>query len=93
MNVISHRRECRRTARDLMAFLDRDPSARLSATDQERIRTHLEACRKCASVAAEYKVLHEELRFLGESVEIPPESVRRVKEAVRRTLQQDDSDQ
>lgn len=84
--MIVQRRECRRTAKRLMYFLDRDPDAPLSETDKEQIRAHLEVCRKCASVAEEYAILHDELRALGESTEVPTASIRRIQEAVQRTL-------
>jgi len=78
--------ECRRTARRLMRFLDRDPAAPLTDQERERVRIHLDECRKCAAVAEEYRTLHRELRGLGDRVDVPAESLERIKDAVRRTL-------
>jgi len=37
-------------------------------------------------VAEEYRTLHRELRGLGDRVDVPAESLERIKDAVRRTL-------
>lgn len=91
MNMLAKKLECRRTAKRLMRFLDRDPSAPLTDEDRERVRIHLDECRKCASIAEEFTLLHDELRTLGDAVEVPPESISRIKQAVRRTLDNPES--
>ncbi|MDO8732661.1 MAG: zf-HC2 domain-containing protein [Actinomycetota bacterium] len=78
--------ECRRTARRLQRFLDRDPSAPLSDMDRQRVQAHLAVCERCSGLAREFEDLHNSLRHYGQSSEPTPESVDRVKAAVERAL-------
>ncbi len=86
MTSIAQMWECRRTARNLQRFLDRDPSAPLSDEDRRRVEIHLQECEKCATLSAEYRILHQWLDRLGESMEPAPEAVQRVRLALDRAL-------
>ncbi len=87
MTSIRQLRECRRTARNLQRFLDRDPSAPLSEEDRRRVQVHLSECEKCATLSSEYQALHTSLQQLGSAMAPEPEVVDRVKEALNRALQ------
>ena len=78
--------ECRRTARNLQQFLDRDPAAPLSEDDMRRVQIHLGECEKCTELSKEYEALHRSLRRLGSSLAPEPATVDRVREAVERAL-------
>lgn len=86
MTSISQLLECRRTAKNLQRFLDRDPSAPLSEEDRERVRVHLAECGKCAALSEEYRVLHRSLERFGATLEPEPGAVDRVRVAVRKAL-------
>ncbi|MDD2857173.1 MAG: zf-HC2 domain-containing protein [Candidatus Nanopelagicales bacterium] len=81
--------ECRRTARRLQQFLDRDPSAPLSDGDRQRVQAHLDVCARCTGLAREYQELHASLRDYGQDAEPTPEAVDRVRQAVQRALAQE----
>jgi anti-sigma factor RsiW len=78
--------ECRRTARNLQRFLDRDPSMPLSEDDRVRVQLHLAECEKCAAISEEYQMLHRSLKHLSTTMEPPPESIERVRVAVHKVL-------
>lgn len=80
-------RECRRTARNLQRFLDRDPCAPLSDEDRRRVQVHLAECEKCATLSFEYQALHTSLQQLGAAMAPEPEVVDRIKEALKLALQ------
>lgn len=86
MTSIVQMRECRRTAKNLQRFLDRDPSAPLSNEDRRRVEIHLAECEKCSALSEEYQVLHQTLQHLGASMEPDPEAVDRVRLALERAL-------
>lgn len=87
MTSIHQLRECRRTARNLQHFLDRDPSAPLSDADRRRVEVHLAECEKCSTLSFEYRALHASLQELGSAMAPEPEVVDRVKAALDRALQ------
>lgn len=91
MTSIGQMRECRRTAKNLQRFLDRDPSAPLSDEDRRRVELHLAECEKCTALSEEYQVLHQSLQHLGASMEPDPASVDRVRLALERALEADGS--
>ncbi|MBI1352353.1 MAG: zf-HC2 domain-containing protein [Actinomycetales bacterium] len=80
-------RECRRTARNLQRFLDRDPSAPLSEDDRRRVEAHLKECEKCRTLSEEFQALHSSLSDLGSTLAPSDEAVDRVKAALDRALQ------
>jgi len=86
MTSIGQLMECRRTARNLQRFLDRDPSAPLSDEDRRRVEVHLAECEKCAALSEEYQVLHRSLEVLGATMEPEPEAVDRVRLALQKAL-------
>jgi anti-sigma factor RsiW len=90
MTSIRQLLECRRTARNLQRFLDRDPSAPLSEEDRRRVAAHLDECEKCAAISAEYQALHASLQHLGSALAPDPQAVERVRAAVDRALASDD---
>jgi anti-sigma factor RsiW len=57
--------ECRRTRRRLQRFLDRDPSAPLTAAEELEVQAHLEICGRCQALAADFTALHASLARLG----------------------------
>lgn len=87
MTSISQMRECRRTAKNLQRFLDRDPAAPLSDDDRRRVEAHLAECEKCRTLSAEYQALHASLRDLGSAMAPDDAAVDRVKAALDRALQ------
>ncbi|MFA7324571.1 MAG: zf-HC2 domain-containing protein [Candidatus Nanopelagicales bacterium] len=86
MTSVGQMLECRRTARQLQQFLDRDPSAPLSTKDRERVQAHLDVCERCSGLAREYEELHRSLRQFGEEAGPAPEALDRVKAAVERAI-------
>lgn len=47
--------ECRWVRAHLTQYLDRDPSAPLSAEELARLETHIAICEKCASISEDYR--------------------------------------
>jgi len=82
--------ECRRTARSLQRFLDRDPAAPLSEVDLERVEIHLAECKKCTALSEECQALHQALQHLGEAMQPGPDSVDRVRLALERAIESEE---
>lgn len=47
-------RECHWVTRHLSEYLDRDPSAPLTAEEGSRLENHIAICEKCASISREF---------------------------------------
>ena len=47
-------RECRWVTSHLSEYLDRDPSAPLTAEEDTRLASHIAICEKCAAISREF---------------------------------------
>lgn len=84
--------ECRRTRRRLQRFLDRDPSAPLTAAEEREVQAHLEICEKCQNLAADFTALHASLGRLGAGLAPEQDVIDRVHGFLDSIVDQEPSD-
>jgi anti-sigma factor RsiW len=85
-------RECRRTRRRLQQFLDRDPSAPLTAEEERQVQAHLAICERCQGLAADFTALHHSLGRLGAELAPDQEVVDRVRHTLDSLLDEEPPD-
>ncbi len=76
---------CWWAARRLDRYVDGDPSARLSSSEEARVARHASTCRRCARDLAERREVRDELRSLGRRLPTDREALERL-DAVAATL-------
>ena len=73
---------CKWATRRLQRYLDMDPAASLSESEEARVRAHIADCEKCSTSVADYNQINSALRRLGVS-QVPDEmSLLRLKSVI-----------
>lgn len=82
-------RECRWVRSHLSEYLDRDPSAPLSAEEMTRLQGHIAICERCASLSDDYRETSIALRQYRQSSDA--ESIKRLSESLAKLTSTDET--
>jgi len=79
--------ECHWVRAHLIRYLDRDPTAPMSAEELARLETHIAICDKCASISVEYR---ETSKALGQlRTHVDQESIARLSASLEKLTLED----
>lgn len=79
--------ECHWVRAHLIRYLDRDPSAPLSAEELTRLESHIAICDKCASISEDYRETSKALSQLRTNVD--QESIARLSASLQKLTLED----
>lgn len=79
--------ECHWIRAHLIRYLDRDPSAPLSAEELTRLESHIAICDKCASISEDYRETSRALSQLRTNVD--QESIARLSASLQKLTLED----
>lgn len=79
--------ECHWVRAHLIRYLDRDPSAPMSAEELARLESHIAICDKCASISDEYRETSKALSQLRTNVD--QESIARLSASLEKLTLED----
>lgn len=79
--------ECRWVKSHLTQYLDRDPSAPLSADELTRLQTHIAICDKCAALSEDYRETSKALSQYRQHVD--QESIERLSNSLKKLTSED----
>ncbi len=79
--------ECHWVRAHLIRYLDRDPSAPLTAAELMRLESHIAICDKCASISEDYRETSKALSQLRSGVD--EESIARLSASLQKLTLED----
>ena len=79
--------ECHWVRAHLILYLDRDPSAPLTAAELMRLESHIAICDKCASISEDYRETSKALSQLRSGVD--EESIARLSASLQKLTLED----